>query len=92
MQQLTAKEQRNADKANAAFERELRGDFDNNQDNDEDEDRLNNEAGSSQVRLEVAQVLDESTVWTNPSEVEADMVWSRLEAHFERHHMDVSVS
>jgi|AntRauTorckE5430_2_1112549.scaffolds.fasta_scaffold63107_1 hypothetical protein len=91
MQELTAKEQRKADEANAAFERELRGDFDHR--NNENEDQSNQHAGGgSRIRDEVAHALEESTGWANPSAVEAEMVWSRLEAHFERHHMDVSVA
>jgi hypothetical protein len=77
---LSAKQQRAADAANAAFERELRGD---------EEPPPTALAPTARVSAEVLGAL-ESSAWAAPAAVEAELVWSRLEAHFERNQMQVT--
>jgi hypothetical protein len=78
---LSAEQQRAADAANAAFERELRG--------DDDEQPPTALAPTARVSAEVLGAL-ESSAWAAPAAVEAELVWSRLEAHFERNQMQVT--
>lgn len=83
---LSAKQQRAADDANAAFERELRGDDEHAPTPAPATSALGPARSPARVSVEVL-----AASWADPAAAEAEMVWSRLEAHFERHQMQVAV-